>query len=1340
MTRPPVILVQESDAALLAWLADTLGSAGFRVKAVPTAELALQEIREGPLELALLDLRPGDSAGLQVCQEIRAQEATRQVPVLCMTAREDIGLRAAGTEAGATDHVLTPLDELELLGRVRTHLALAQARSEIARHSLNERDLRGQLQSLLEFRMGAQSILDETSALISATDREGRILLANKALAKVLGLPLGTIEGRRQQDLLPPHAAGTWAEAQDVLAGGGTKESETRIRDAEGERIFWSTKFPLKDEKGRITGVGGIATDVTRLRHLEEDRARLTDLFATLSQANRAILKAKEEDGLMQEICRVCVEFGHFDLAWVGIEEAGRIVPMAASGPCSGYLSGIEVHTAKEAPTGQGPTGTALREQRTVVCQDWATNPRMAPWRERGAAFGLSSSAGFPVLVEGRGSFVLTLYSREPWYFQPDRVALLEELADDLGYALGRFRDESRRKAAEDALRAASSYSRNLIETSLDPLVTISVEGKITDVNRATERVTGVDRETLIGSEFSDYFTDPGQARAGYQEVFSAGQVVDFPLAIRHATGAITEVLYNASLYRDEQGEVLGVFAAARDITERKKAEKNLLRITDLLRHSHSLARVGGWELDLKSRDLFWTEEVYHIHEVDPGAYRPTLESSIQFYTPESRPLISGAVEEAIRTGKGFDLELEVTTGAGRRIQVRATSEVIHREGSPAKLTGAFQDITEFKRANELLRRTSDLLKQAETLAKVGGWEVDLETNTLFWTDETYRIHDLEPGGFEPKLETAISFYAPEWRPVITDAVKRAVQTGGAFDLELELITAKGRRIWVHTTSNSQWRDGRVVKLFGAFRDITAERETLKALEASRERYRLLTENAKDVVWTLDTETLRFTYVSPSVKRLRGYTPEEILAMPLEAALTPEGWGFVRSILEDRISKGRSGPLGPDSYHIDEVEQPCKDGSTVWTEVVTSYFRDRDSGHMWVLGVTRDITERKAAEAALKESEILFRALFDQSPDAILWADAETGNLIRCNRAAEQLLGRSSGEILGQHQSFLHPPEEAAAYRAMFQSHKRMEPEVPNEGEILRKDGRRVPVVIISTVVEQHGKEILQGRFLDITKRKQFEEEIRSLNASLEQRVLDRTAQLQATNMELESFAYSVSHDLRAPLRTIAGFATALREDCSSRLDEEGLDYLARIQAGAIRMGQLIEDLLRLSRVGRGDLTPLAVDLAPMALEVLAHLRDAEPGRAVEVRIPGSMQAVCDPRLMRILLENLLSNAWKFSSRNPAALIEITFEPRTGGGFDLAIRDNGVGFALDGSARLFAPFHRLHSPEEFPGTGIGLAIVQRIVSRHGGIIRAEGRPGDGATFWVSLPCLGTEAT
>jgi PAS domain S-box-containing protein len=290
------------------------------------------------------------------------------------------------------------------------------------------------------------------------------------------------------------------------------------------------------------------------------------------------------------------------------------------------------------------------------------------------------------------------------------------------------------------------------------------------------------------------------------------------------------------------------------------------------------------------------------------------------------------------------------------------------------------------------------------------------------------------------------------------------------------------------------------------------------------------------------------------------------------------------------------------------------------------------------------------------------------------------------------------------------------------------------EAIMLKKDGSPFPVEITSKLIlNPKGFPIgLQGTTRDITDRKNTETQIVTLNKELEKRVRERTIELEAVNKELESFAYSISHDFRAPLRALDGFSASLQTKYDEHLDDEGRHYLDRIRNAAIYMSNLVDDLLDLSRITRKEFKKQQVDLSKLAAEIFAALQESEPQRQTTIKITPDLQVRGDAALLQSALQNLLENAWKFSSKEVQAEIEVG-RTTVEGEAVFFIRDNGAGFNMAYADKLFGAFQRLHKVGEFPGTGIGLATVQRIVNRHGGRIWAESEVGKGATFYFTLP-------
>ncbi|WP_318556522.1 PAS domain S-box protein [Geobacter anodireducens] len=387
-----------------------------------------------------------------------------------------------------------------------------------------------------------------------------------------------------------------------------------------------------------------------------------------------------------------------------------------------------------------------------------------------------------------------------------------------------------------------------------------------------------------------------------------------------------------------------------------------------------------------------------------------------------------------------------------------------------------------------------------------------------------------------------------------------------------------------------------------------------------------------------------------------------------------------------------------------------------------------------VAGLSPLLGRIRKSEYFWRESEQRLRGMLDNSGLIAVMLD-ERGAITFCNRHLLDLTGWSREEVVGGNwfETFI-PTDQRKQLAELYRHHvSRGNFPAYYQYEIMTKSGERLIIAWHGTTMCDARGRVVGGTAIgeDITERMRVEEEIRRLNAELEQRVSARTAELAASTKELEGFCYSVSHDLRTPLRAIAGHSSIIREDCTA-ITASCQHHLARIERAAVRMGELIDALLELARVARRAPSPGEINLSSIAQQILTDLRIASPGRRVASTVAEGLAAHGDPVLIRVAVQNLLENAWKFTAGNPDALIEVGSET-TGGETVFFVRDNGVGFDMAHADKMFGTFRRLHRDDEFEGTGIGLATVKRIIERHGGRVWAEGEPGRMAIFRFTLP-------
>ena len=488
-----------------------------------------------------------------------------------------------------------------------------------------------------------------------------------------------------------------------------------------------------------------------------------------------------------------------------------------------------------------------------------------------------------------------------------------------------------------------------------------------------------------------------------------------------------------------------------------------------------------------------------------------------------------------------------------------------------------------------------------------------------------------------------------------------------------------------------------------------------KQAEEHLRRLATVVQDSNDAVLIYDLQGRLQTW-NHGAQLMYGYSEAEALQMNIVDTI-PEGKRAELQAFMERLSQG-------EAVSSLETQRLTKDRRLLDVWLTGTVLTDDRGAPVAVASTERDITERKRAETGLRR---LAMVVID-SNDAITVQDLD-GKISAWNRGAERMYGYTESEARAMNIQEIIPEAKRQEALAFMKRVLKGAEEVPSfETQRHTKDGRTLDIwLTVTRLLDAAGKPVgIATTERDITERKRVEEALK-----------DRTIQLETANKELEAFSYSVSHDLRAPLRAISGFASILEEDHPSSLDAEGRRCLQVIRTSIKQMGQLIDDLLAFSRLGSQSMALGEINMGELAQAVVEELRLLNPERKVQVKIPPLLPARGDRAMIHQVLMNLLSNAMKFTRPRATGVIEVG--ARTEGSFTVySVKDNGVGFDMRYADKLFGVFQRLHPPEEFEGTGVGLALAQRVIHRHGGRVWAEGKVNEGATFYFTLPTGGSQ--
>jgi PAS domain S-box-containing protein len=922
--------------------------------------------------------------------------------------------------------------------------------------------------------------------------------------------------------------------------------------------------------------------------------------------------------------------------------------------------------------------------------------------------------------------------------------------------------DNTARKQVDDALRKSEAQLQTIVDNISEAVVVSDLNGRLLHFNHAALDLLGyasLEEGRRHFGELADTFELSGIDGAAWPvdqwplaRILRGEKLHDLEARMRRI-GAGWERLYSFSgtLAHDAGGKPVMAVVTFSDITERQQAESAALLLAAIVESSTD-AVIGK---DLNSIITSWNAAAERMfgYSADEMVGRP-----ITLIIPTGHQNEEEEILSKIKRGERVEhFETQRLRKDGGLISISVTVSPI--KDSHGRVIGASKvarDISGRKQIENELRESEERFRLlVEGVHEYAIILLDLEGKVVSWNAGAERLK-----GFKADEVIGRSFsvfYPPEDVAAGKPTMElKAAAKQGRWEDEGWRIRADGTRFWANVLITALKDNAGNLRGFSKLtRDITDRKQAEDALLKAGALQRAIFDSANFSSIATDAKGV-IQIFNVGAERMLGYTATEVMnkitpadisdpaeliaraqALSLELG-TPITPGF--EALAFKASRGIE-----DIYELTYIR---KDGSRFPAVVSVTALRDAQDTIIGYLLIGTDNTARKRAEEALLKAGALQRAIFDSANFSSIATDAK-GVIQIFNVGAERMLGYTATEVMNKiTPADISDPAELIA-RAQALSLELGTPITPGfealvfkasrgiediyELTYIRKDGSRFPAVVSVTALRD-AQDAIIGYLLigtDNAERKRAAAVIRQLTTDLEQRVVERTAQLQTANKELEAFCYSVSHDLRTPLRSLDGFSQALLEDCSEKLDAQGHDYLRRIRAGSQRMGQLIDDLLNLSRVSRGEMSRELVDVSKMAHEVADELRATAPERDAEFVVADGLVAQTDPRLLRIVLTNLFGNAWKFTAKQPHGRIEFGSTGENGN-TEYFMRDNGAGFDQAYAGKLFGAFQRLHAAKDFAGTGIGLATVQRIIQRQGGRVWAEGKVEQGATFHFTL--------
>lgn len=1121
------------------------------------------------------------------------------------------------------------------------------------------------------------SVIEGISDALFVKDRSGRYVLVNEAMSQKLGKSIAEILGFNDYDLFAPELAQQLAKTDlRIMEMGEPQIIEEELLKNNQRKTYLSSKSPWRDSNGNVIGLIGVIKDITDRKQTE------------------ATLKYREW------LARYFVEHTSMPAAVFDTQMRYLIVSQR-------WLQDYQLE-------GQNIIGLSHYEVFPEIPQRWKEI------HQRCLAGAVENCEEDP-FVRADGRIDWLRWEVRPWYEQTGAIGGIMIFTELI----------TPRKEAEFALKQSEQRYANLTAAIPVGVYCSDTQGNVNYVNQRWCELTGLSAEQGMGKGWENALhpDDRDRITSSWCEAIHSQNIFCTEYRYQRPDGIISWVYGQAVAERAADGEIIGYIGTVTDITERKRAEDSLRENEARLRLALQATNSGIWDWDFVSNSAQVCEQYCRLLGINPPVQTVSYEHWLNCIHPDDRATVIEALNQAIEQNQDYETEYRVLHPEGIRWIASRGQVFYDAAGNLVRMLGNIQDITDRKQAEINLQENETRFRIAAESSSDLIYEWDTLTGAMQWFGDIDTQLGYEPGEIKRTLEGWETRIHPDDRPSVGSQIEQCLQTGAAFEGEYRIADRNGEyRIWLdrgRVTFDAQGKPG---KWYGAITDITERKQTQEAREASEEQLRLTLEFAQIGSWDWQILENRIAWNSNHF-RLMGLDPDpkEVNYETWRDRVHPDDLERVEAAIRQAIEN-----------HTDynpEYRVIHPDGSIHWIIGKGRAIYNQSGQAVRMLGVIIDITDRKQTQEALQASEEQLRLTLEFSQIGS-WAWDMRENRLTWNSKLFQLLGLDPKTAEASYHTWrdrIHPDDLERVEAAINQAIER-ETDYDAEHRVIHPDGTILWIIARGRAIyNQSGRPLrMLGVAIDITDRKQAELQVIQLNQSLEERVKERTAELAAANKELEAFSYSVSHDLRAPLRGIDGFSKVLLERYANQLDEKGQHYLDRIRAGTQRMGELIEDMLMLSRVTRAEMKRTSVNLSALAQEIRENLSESQPERSVQWNIDPEITVLGDGALLRIVLENLLSNAWKFTSTRTQTEIEfgLTILPENTQAY--FVKDNGVGFDMSYVNKLFIAFQRLHSTNEFPGTGVGLAIVQRIIHRHGGKVWAQGIIDRGAAFYFTL--------